>query len=674
MYDKNIEQRISNAVKNVTPDVLDNILSSCDEQKGNVIMMNGTRKKRNWFTSMVPVAALLVMICAGGVGYNVWKTQNTVNSTIMLDVNPSISLNVNEKERVISVMPHNDDAKNIIGDMDLKGSDLDVAVNALVGSMFKNGYLTDLQNAILVSVENGDANKSAELQVRLSEIIDNILKDNQFESAVFSQTVFANSKVKELAKTFGISEGKAALILAVIEQDNTLTFETLAPLSVNEIVLIMDSKQIDTEGVTKTGHASQKGYISYEEAKAASYSHAGVSENSVKWVNIEFGAEDGIMVYELEFKVGTTEYEYDINAVTGEVVKFSKETENSNFDETQSGQSVAYIGEAKAKAQALTHAKVTESQVTKFKMELDKGDDGAVYEIEFETSSTEYDYVIDAIRGTVLEHESEPKKEVETSGSNTASKPSGSSTNYISEAKAKAQALAHAKVNESHVINCTVELDKDDDGAVYEIEFETSSTEYDYVIDAIHGTVLESDSESKKEVETSGSNTTSKPSGSSANYISEAKAKAQALAHAKVTDSQVTNYKAELDEDDDGAIYEIEFETSSTEYDYVIDGINGTVLEYDSEPKKEVKTSGSNTSLKPSGSSTNYIGEAKAKVQALVHANVTESQITNYKAELDEDDDGAVYELGFKVGEDEYEYEIDAITGSVIKADVDKED
>ena len=58
--------------------------------------------------------------------------------------------------------------------MDLKGVDLDVAVNAIIGSMLKNGYIDELRNSVLVSVENDDAAKGAALQERLTAEIEQL--------------------------------------------------------------------------------------------------------------------------------------------------------------------------------------------------------------------------------------------------------------------------------------------------------------------------------------------------------------------------------------------------------------------------------------------------------------------------------------------------------------------
>ena len=351
MDERELEQRLRTAVEHAAPDPLDRILAACGPQAGTVLPFESPKKKRRW--APLAVAAALVVMCCGAFGISSWRGANAVDSVVMLDVNPSLSMTVSSKERVLSVTPFNQDAEVILGDMDLTGTDLDVAVNALIGSMLQNGYLSDIQNAILVSVENQDAAKSAQLQQHLTDTINSVFQGGSLEGAVLSQTVTESADLNALAQQYGISVGKASLIQEVIAQDSTLTFASLAPLSVNEIALIAESRHLTTQAVTQTGTASTKAYITAEEAKNAALAHAGIAESSVAQLEIEFDSEDGLMVYEVEFYAGGTEYDYDINARTGEVVNFSRE---GGISGGTTGSSGSYIGEAAATAAALTHA------------------------------------------------------------------------------------------------------------------------------------------------------------------------------------------------------------------------------------------------------------------------------------------------------------------------------
>ncbi|WP_294157316.1 PepSY domain-containing protein [uncultured Clostridium sp.] len=65
--------------------------------------------------------------------------------------------------------------------------------------------------------------------------------------------------------------------------------------------------------------------IGYEEAKQIALNHAGVNANYIRSFKCKLDFEYGIKVYEVEFKYGNMEYEYDINASNGSIIKFDKE-------------------------------------------------------------------------------------------------------------------------------------------------------------------------------------------------------------------------------------------------------------------------------------------------------------------------------------------------------------
>ncbi len=74
--------------------------------------------------------------------------------------------------------------------------------------------------------------------------------------------------------------------------------------------------------VTATSTPSRIGEAA---AKAAALKHAGLSESDVTRLEVKIDRENGRLVYEVEFYVGNTEYEYDIDAYTGEIIKFEIE-------------------------------------------------------------------------------------------------------------------------------------------------------------------------------------------------------------------------------------------------------------------------------------------------------------------------------------------------------------
>ena len=429
MDNEKLEARIRRLAEHTAPEQLTGILEACEARKGNVITMNEVKKKKNRFLPLA-VAAAIVLVCIGGyigLNYGAAEPGAAIASVITLDVNPSLNIVMDTSDKVIEVQPLNEDARTVIGDMDFAGANLDVTVNALIGSMLVNGYLDDIRNSILVSVENGDAAKAESLQAQVSALISSAVGDGGFEASVLTQTVSSTSESAALAEQYGISEGKAELILKVCAADATLTAESLAPLSVNDISLIASSRGLSDSTVNQTGTASAKGYIGVDDAKTAAYAHAGVSEADVCWLKADFDRDDGVYYYELEFAANGLKYDYEINALTGDVVKFEQE-QTGNLAGNGSGNSGSgtgtgagtgnqygngagsvdtgsFIGEAAAKAAALSDAGVSESEVTRLKCELDRDHGSYKYEIEFNVGRTEYEYEVDAYSGAILKAE-----------------------------------------------------------------------------------------------------------------------------------------------------------------------------------------------------------------------------------------------------------------------------
>lgn len=395
MNEHEINQKIDHAFSALPPEKLpEDILSSCTEQKGVLKM----KKKNLVLRRVIPIAAAFLLVLTGIVGVWQYRLQNAVSSTVSLDVNPSVEIKVNKNEQVLAVDPRNEDAKIIIGTMDFKGSDLDVTVNALIGSMLQKGYITELANSILISVDHKDAAEAARLQKKLAAEVENLLHTDTFDGAVLSQTVQADDAVAQQAEISNISTGKAQLINRIIELNPQRTFEELAPLSINELNLLISGLQPQT--VTSTGSASQKGYIGSDKAKEIALNHAGLSE--IYDLEIDLDYEKGAMCYEVDFNAGGIEYEYDINATTGEIVTHSKEADEA--ESTPSG-SAEYITKEAAKSAALTHAGTTD--IRDFEIELDADDSHPHYEIEFRSGKLEYSYEIDASTGEILKSEKE---------------------------------------------------------------------------------------------------------------------------------------------------------------------------------------------------------------------------------------------------------------------------
>ncbi len=142
--------------------------------------------------------------------------------------------------------------------------------------------------------------------------------------------------------------------------------------------------------------------IGEAKAKEIALKHAGVTQQQANFTKMKLDKEFGRTEYELEFYVGSTEYDYEINAETGAVLKFSREVKNHGAPQS-AGQS-GVIGDAKAKGIALARVPgAKESDIRKFKLDHDDG--MQVYEGEIFYNMKEYEFKIDAKSGEVLKWE-----------------------------------------------------------------------------------------------------------------------------------------------------------------------------------------------------------------------------------------------------------------------------
>ncbi|MBQ6662798.1 MAG: hypothetical protein IJM69_04595, partial [Firmicutes bacterium] len=143
----------------------------------------------------------------------------TPDVTVYLDVNPSVSMEVNRIGRVTAVKAENEDGRIILDNMDLKHTEIDVAMNALLGSMVKHGYLSETQNTILISVNGKDETRTETLRQRVATDAEDTLKSLLGSSIILEQTLDLDEATEDVAEEYGITPGKAALILRLLQDE-----------------------------------------------------------------------------------------------------------------------------------------------------------------------------------------------------------------------------------------------------------------------------------------------------------------------------------------------------------------------------------------------------------------------------------------------------------------------
>ena len=400
MTNKKMEQRLAAALEKTAPDDVSGVLSRCEARKGTVIPMTTKKTVNRKWTTLVAACLAVMLLCGGGVLY---QQAHAVASVVSLDVNPSIELKVSRNEKVLACVPLNEDAKAILADMsngaDLKGAKLDVAVNAIVGSLVRNGYLDSISSAIMISVEDKDAARAEKLQRELTSAVDGVLQTSEAKAAVLTQTLTQDATREQQARENNISTGKAALVNRVLAINPALKFDALAKLSVEEL-----------KDLAEAGAPAMP--IGRDAAAYAAEQYAGTAALDSVTAEVDSELDESPAHYEVELHTAWGEFEYLVDAYTGKVLSGQKDLlatapAGDGAAKPTAPSGGADIGHAKAKSIALNHAGVSENEAYDMEIELDDEDGTLVYEVEFKSGNMEYSYEINAATGAILNHETE---------------------------------------------------------------------------------------------------------------------------------------------------------------------------------------------------------------------------------------------------------------------------
>jgi len=163
--------------------------------------------------------------------------------------------------------------------------------------------------------------------------------------------------------------------------------------------------------------------ITEEKAKEIALNHANLSQNDVTFIRSNIDYDDGFTAYDVEFYSNNQEYDYKIDANSGDIIEYDLDVENYAIPQTNNNvnnnvnsntnlannnlnnsNNVA-ITDAKAKEIALKHANLSASQVQYLNAHLDYDDGMQVYDVNFYANNVEHSYEIDAQTGNIVSYD-----------------------------------------------------------------------------------------------------------------------------------------------------------------------------------------------------------------------------------------------------------------------------
>ena len=194
-----------------------------------------------------------------------------IYTTITLDINPSMEINLDKNDKVISVVALNDDAKDIINN-DFKGMPLDDTIELITSDLIDNGFVEDNFVEIILYVDGNIKSEDVERKIL-----------NSFDKKQISTNIIVVESIteedKKLAKEYNTSPAKISYIKTITEDNKNISIEDFSNKPVREIVETKRTGRYCDQGYTlegdwcikeietvaaKTGEICPHDYLDYE--------------------------------------------------------------------------------------------------------------------------------------------------------------------------------------------------------------------------------------------------------------------------------------------------------------------------------------------------------------------------------------------------------------------------
>lgn len=396
-----MEKELQEAVQNLIPnDLFTRITAELDSKeegaKMEKVLVRRIESKRTSLglkTVLQLVAACVVLVLVvGGIFY--YRGNLMVDSLVDLDVNPGIELLTNQKNRVLEAYATNGDGDKVLSGMDLHNVDLQVALNAIVGSMVQQGYMTKDTKGVLVTVQNKDQKRADNLRKLVVKEMEIALSTEDMNAAVFHQVISSqNNNASAFARKNNISLGKAVFILNLANKARSLDAKELAKMKISEIAKLVADKNIDIRDIIEYDSDD-----SLWENIADAIEDINEGDDDYIVATTQQGSTQAVQVQPTETQA-SVQTQAQSQAQTQPQPQTHAQTQPQTKVQTNAQpQTGGRISADKAKAIAFGHAGVSAGQVRELSVEYD--DDG-VYEIDFKVGNTEYDYEIGATDGSI---------------------------------------------------------------------------------------------------------------------------------------------------------------------------------------------------------------------------------------------------------------------------------
>lgn len=246
LSERQINDHIRRAASAMTPKYAEELWEKpVEKADGDAWFLDGTKQKRKRPLRRYMRWTALAAACFAIVFISWFQLFHMTDATIYLDVNPSVSVDVNRMGRVLDAAADNEDGRILLDQMNLRNADIDAAMNELLTSMVRHGYLSRAQNTLLLSVSGRNEKRTEALRQRISSDAEQALSTLLGQGIILEQNVDPDDAVDEISEHYGITPGKAALILKLLKDQPSWDLKELAGMPMADLIRSCQTAGID---------------------------------------------------------------------------------------------------------------------------------------------------------------------------------------------------------------------------------------------------------------------------------------------------------------------------------------------------------------------------------------------------------------------------------------------
>ena len=175
---------------------------------------------------------------------------------------------------------------------------------------------------MLLTVQSDDIKYRTYLKDMLSRDIETSYQIYETPISLLTQELNYHTDLKNIAKQYNISEGKASLIMELINANPEYQIQDFINLSIQDIQTLVHYNQLTYQGISTKGSESHDGYINHDELIKILENHANVLLDEVDY---KIECHNNRLVYFVEFYDDLAKYNYEVNAISGEIITYNLE-------------------------------------------------------------------------------------------------------------------------------------------------------------------------------------------------------------------------------------------------------------------------------------------------------------------------------------------------------------